>query len=310
MPIDPSFQAFLATPGVELQPPPPGVTAAMMRDAMKAAEVPAPPLPQLHSTADIAVAGAAGSLKARIFRPTGDKSLPLVAFFHGGGFVLCDVDTHDPLCRELAVASGSVVVSVDYRCAPETRFPGPAEDCYAALCDLVSRGEEIGIDPTRVAVAGDSAGANLATVAALMACDRGGPALRYQALLYPCLDPHCDSESMHALARGHFLTREMLLWFWSQYLAKPADADNPIASPLRAIAPAGLPPATIVTAEYDPCRDEGEAYAAHLRNAGIAVATRRYPGMLHGFASMPLVTDMAGRAVADIAGDLQAALTA
>jgi acetyl esterase len=306
---DPKFRAFLDAPGAELLPPPDGVTAAMMREAMKANPM-LVAVPPIHATRDITVKGPQSDIRVRLYQPSDMPNLPLIVYFHGGGFVFCDLDTHDAMCRELANASGCAVASVEYRLAPETRFPGPLEDCYAALRHLAAESNVLGVDPSRIAVAGDSAGGNLATAAAMLARDRGGPALLYQALIYPALDPGCESESMKALARGYFLTQDVMKWFWSCYLASPADAANPLAAPLRATNLAGLPPATILTAEFDPPRDEGEAYADRLRAAGVTVVARRYLGMIHGFASLPFITEVANRAIADVAHDLRAALTA
>jgi acetyl esterase len=307
MAIDPAFRTFLDAPGTQLLPPPPGVTAAMMRAAALPL-VPGPPPLALFSVREVMVRGVPGELSVRLYHPFNRPSLPLIVYFHGGGFVFGDLDGHDPTCRALAHASGCVVASVAYRLAPETRFPGPLEDCYAALSFLAQQGDRLNCDTTRIAVAGDSAGGNLAAAVTLLARDRKGPELRYQALLYPVTDAACDTQSFHDLAQGYLLSRDMMRWFWECYLDKPGDADNPLASPLRAANLAGLPPATVVTAEYDPLRDEGEAYAARLISAGVAVVSRRYLGMIHGFASMPSITPVAARAMHDIAGDLRAAL--
>ncbi len=309
MALDPKITEFLKMPGMELLPPPEGVTPAMMRAGMKAQPAPVV-LADIHSSKDLSVNTRAGSLMTRIYRPSATRSLPLIVYFHGGGFVLCDLDTHDALCRDLANATGCVVASVDYRLAPETRFPGPLEDCYDALCDLVKQASALDIDPTRVAVAGDSAGANLAAATALLARDLGGPTLRHQTLIYPCLDPACESVSMRTLSRGHFLTQDMMKWFWAQYLRSPEDAKNPLASPLCSTDLSRLPPTTLITAEYDLPRDEGELYADRLRAAGVAVVGRRYLGMIHGFVSLPLVTDVAKNALSDLAHDIRSALFA
>ncbi len=307
MALDPKIAAFVKMPRVELLPPPAGVTAAMMRAAMKATPAPVV-LAAIHQTEDIRLKTTAGSVAARLYRPSAIRSLPLIVYFHGGGFVLCDLDTHEGMCRDLANATGCVVASIDYRLAPETRFPGPVEDCYDALCALVAQADTLSIDPTRVAVAGDSAGANLAAVTAIVARDRGGPSLRHQTLIYPCLDPACESESMRTLSRGYFLTQDMMKWFWAQYLRSPEDAKNPLASPLHSTDLSGLPPTTLITAEYDLPRDEGELYGDRLRLAGVPVVGRRYLGMIHGFVSLPLVTEVAKNALTDLSNDIRAAL--
>jgi len=307
MALDPAFDALLQMPELQIGPPPPDVTPAMMREASRQMMPPGEP-PPTHSVREISVRGPASDLRVRLYHPSATRPLPLIVFFHGGGFVLCDLDSHDALCRSLANASGYAVASVEYRLAPECRFPGPVEDCYAALVDHVSRAEELGYDPDRVAVCGDSAGGNLAAAVAMVARDRTGPRLRYQALIYPVTDATCDSVSMRELGTGYFLTCEMMRWFWSCYLTTPRDGTNALASVLRARGLAGLPPATVVTAEFDPLRDEGEAYADRLRAAGVQVTGRRYLGMIHGFTTMPFATPMADRSIADIAQDLRAAM--
>lgn len=307
MAIEPKTKLVLDMPQMQLAAPPPGVTAAMVREATNALRPPLTPVP-IHATRELDVQGADGRLRARLYLPVAGSDLPLVVFFHGGGFVLCDLDSHDNLCRTLANESGCAVVAVDYRLAPETRFPGPLEDCYAALRDLVVRAHELGIDPGRVAVAGDSAGANLAAAVCFLARERGGPSIRYQVLLCPCLDGTCNSTSMHELAEGYMLSRGLMQWFWECYVSSPEQLRDPLVSPLFATELAGLPPASISTAEYDPLRDEAEQYADHLRAAGVPVVVRRYNGMIHDFMQLPLVTDQARNGIADVAGDLRAAL--
>jgi acetyl esterase len=305
--VDPQVKLFLDSPLASH--PPHAVLGAQGLRAMLA-QYPAPVLaPPIHSVSELTVPGAAGPLRVRLYKPSATRNLPLILYYHGGGFVICTLEMYDDSCRFLANASGCAVASIDYRLAPETPFPGPLEDCYLALEHLARHGAELGIDPTRLAVAGDSAGGNLAAATALLARDRKGPALRYQGLIYPCLDPACDSPSQNAFAEGYLLTRTGMLWYWEQYLQKPGDAGNPLAAPPLAQL-SGLPPATVLTAEYDPLRDEGEDYADKLRAANTAVTGRRYLGMVHGFASMPYLTPMANRAVADLGADLRAALTA
>jgi|JI10StandDraft_1071094.scaffolds.fasta_scaffold452439_1 acetyl esterase len=309
MALDPKFQALLAVPGMQLGAPPPGVTGAMMREATKAMRPPVTP-PPIHMTRDFKVPGPAGDIPVRLYAPSAEPDLPLIVFYHGGGFVVCDLDSHDVPCRMLALESGCAVVAVDYRLSPETKFPGPLEDCYAALVALVARAKEFGCDPTRVAVAGDSAGANLATAVCLLARERRGPAIRHQALFCPCLDARCDSTSMHELGEGYMLSRDVMKWFWEAYVAQPADLTNPLVSPVLEKNLAGLPPASITTAEYDPLRDEAEQYADQLRAVGVPVIVRRYNGMIHDFVTMSLVTEIAQVGIADVARDLRSALRA
>lgn len=307
MELDPKIRAYLDSPMGQF-PPLENFTPQGIRDLLK--QFPAPVLsPPIHAVRDLKVRGAQDELLVRLYSPSAARNLPLIVFFHGGGFVIGNVDMYDDLCKLLANYSGCAVASVEYRLAPETPFPGPLEDCYVALKALETQGDELGIDPTRLAVAGDSAGGNLAAATALLARDRKGPALRYQGLIYPCLDPECGSDSAKSLATGFMLTRSGMLWFWGHYLKTAQDKTNPLATPLKANL-AGLPPATVVTAEFDLLRDEGEAYADRLRAAGVEVTGRRYAGMIHGFASMVYVTPVANRALADVGADLRAALTA
>jgi acetyl esterase len=299
MAVDPNFRALLDMPEMQLGRPPEGVTAPMMREGMKAAAIKLV-VPELFRIDELVIAGPGGPLALRVYYPSAQAGLPVTLFYHGGGWVLCDLDSHDHLARSLALASGSVVVSVDYRLAPETRFPGPVEDCYAALQYVVNSAAALGVDVSRVAVAGDSAGGNLAIAVALMARDRGGPALCHQALFYPVTKSGCKTGSFTELASGYFLSREIMLWFWECYLASPEDASHPLASPMHAASFAGLPSASIATCEFDPLRDEGEQFGAALRAAGVQAATRRYAGMIHGFATMPHVTPVADEAIRDL----------
>ncbi|MGW0247335.1 alpha/beta hydrolase [Nocardia goodfellowii] len=226
-------------------------------------------------------------VRVRIYHPAGATGeLPAVIFCHGGGFTVCSLDSHDQLCRAMANGVGAIVVSVDYRQAPEHRFPAAAEDAYAVLCWVAELKASLGGDPARIAVAGDSSGGNLAAAVTLMARDRNGPALACQLLIYPMLDPARDTASYHDNAHGYFVTADHLRWYWEQYLGSDTGTDNPYAAPARATDLSGLPPAHIVTAEYDPLRDEGEAYGDRLRAAGVDTEVLRYDGEFHGFFSM------------------------
>ncbi|MEU2508355.1 alpha/beta hydrolase [Streptomyces sp. NPDC007863] len=235
-----------------------------------------PPLPVARVTdAD------ADGVPVRVYEPDDRPDAPVILFCHGGGFVLCDLDSHDAFCRALAGATGATVVAADYRRAPEHPFPAAPEDAYTAL--LWTARTRPG---RRIAVAGDSAGAHLATVTALLARDRGGPRLAFQALYYPMLDPTRSRPSHRENAQGYFLTADHLRWYWDAYLPDPADRVHPHAAPLAHADLAGLPPAHVVTAGLDPLRDEGIAYAEALAAAGVPVETHHYPGMFHGFLSM------------------------
>ena len=217
---------------------------------------------------------------------------PLIVYFHGGGWVLGSLETHDGICRSLAVGVDAVVVSVDYRLAPEHRFPAAVDDAYAALVWAAGCAESLGADASRLVVAGDSAGGNLAAVLAQMA-RTAGPEITFQLLVYPVTDHEFTSASMEENATGYYLTRNMMRWFYELYLHDEQDADDVRVSPLRARDLAGLPPAYVMTAEYDPLRDQGIAYAAAMAVAGVPVATRQSPGLFHGFFSMSEQIDAA-----------------
>jgi acetyl esterase len=266
-----------------------------------------PPLPPLEdalaTVEDGALEGAAGPLAMRLYRPLGDGPHPLTVFFHGGGFVSCGLDTHDNICRRLAAQAGTMVVSVDYRLAPEHPFPAAADDAVAALRWLHAHAASLGADPARIALAGDSAGANLAAGAALEA----GVALRHQLLLYPVIDAACASASYTALADAPMLSADMMRWFWRQYLPNAQAASDPRAALLRHGALQSAPPTTVVTAECDPLRDEGEAYALALAQAGVPVTLRRWPAVFHGFASLLGPLDAARAAVDHAACQLRQA---
>jgi acetyl esterase len=270
--------------------------------------LPAIPGDPMSEVRDLQVAGAQGELDARLYRPLEEDNLPLLVFFHGGGFVMGNLDTHDNLCRSLARQTGAVVVSVAYRLAPEQRFPAAPHDCYAATCWLVEHATQLGVDSSRLALAGDSAGGNLALAVSQLAAQRKGPKIRYQCLFYPVTDAGCDSESFEEFASGYLLSAAMMKWFWQQYLVEAGQADDPLASPLRAESLAGLPPTTLITAEFDPLRDEGEALAECLREAGVAVRVQRCDGMIHGFISMAPFVEAAAQTLADAAADLRGAL--
>jgi len=307
MALDPKFGAMLAMPGAQLERPPADVTPAMMREGVRLRASPLPPVP-VDEVKNIRIAGPAGAINVRLYYPISVRPLPLTVFMHGGGWVLCDLGSHDNLCRSLALASNSVVAAVEYRLAPETKFPGPLEDCYAALTLLVARAASLGIDASRIAVSGDSSGGNLAAALALLSRKRKGPSICFQALMFPVMDASCSTASYVEFGQGYMISREIMQWFWECYLLNPSDAQNPLAAPLRESTLVGLPSASISTCEFDVLRDEGEAYADALREAGVSVISRRYLGMIHGFMTLPYVTEVADRAIADIGGDLAGAL--
>jgi acetyl esterase len=244
-------------------------------------------LDALERVEDLSVPGPGGEIPVRVYAAGQGGLRPALIYFHGGGFVFGNLDTHDSVCRSLATESGAIVISVDYRLSPEVKFPAAVEDCYAATVWAAANAERLGIDARRIAVGGDSAGGNLATVVAMRCRDAGGPVLAAQVLLYPVTDlSSYDTESHREFGEGYFLTRAAMEWFTGHYVGSPGVASNPEVSPLLAANLSGLPPALVITAEFDPLRDEGEAYAQRLKQAGVPVAVSRYPGMIHGFISM------------------------
>ena len=259
------------------------------------------------------VDGPAGKIPVRVYSPLAtaaadaDGLKPGLLFFHGGGFVVCDLDSHDATCRELANGSDCVVVSVDYRLAPEAKFPAAPEDCYAATEWVSQNAKALGVDANRIAVAGDSAGGNLAAVVAILARDRNGPKLVHQLLIYPVTDNRFDTSSYKENGVGYFLSSEMMKWFWHHYLESESDGDNPLASPLRASNLRGLPDTTLLTAEFDPLRDEGRAYAERLEEAGVATSYTDYPGVFHGFFGMTEAIPRARQAVDEACAALREA---
>ena len=241
---------------------------------------------ELPRVEDLQAPGPHGDVPVRLYAASTKPGLPILVYFHGGGWVLGDLETHDGTCRTLAKLIDGIVIAVDYRLAPEHKFPVALDDCYAATRWAAENAASLGGDAQRIAVGGDSAGGNLSACVALKARDEGTPRLVHQLLVYPVTDRRFDTASYRDNAEGYFLSRADMEWFWNHYLTSDADADNPYAAPLRATDLRGLPPATVVTAEFDPLRDEGEAYAARLKEAGVPVDLRRYDGVIHGFFSM------------------------
>jgi acetyl esterase len=239
------------------------------------------------------IPGPAGPIRVRVYWPNAAGSVPAIAYYHGGGHVIGSLDTHDLIARNLCAGAAALVLSVDYRMGPEHRFPAAVEDCFAALQWLSENAASLGADPNRLGVHGDSAGANLAAVVALMARDAGRPKLLLQSLVYPVADYTLQSASCDTFAEGYgLLTRAAMVWFQGHYLRSPADAEDWRASPIKAANLAGVAPAIIVTAECDVLHDDGERYKDALARAGVAVEYREYPGMIHGFFGMvPIIDD-------------------
>jgi acetyl esterase len=266
---------------------------------------------QVDRVQELRINGAAGPLGARLYVPrqpsSGSAADPLLIYYHGGGFVVCDLETHDNLCRFLASRAGLRVLSLDYRLAPEHRFPAAHDDAVAALRDAAARADELGIDPGRIAVGGDSAGGNLAAGVAQATAGNGvGPA--FQLLLYPWLDLSTKRRSCALFGDGFYLTEADLDWYRQQYVAEEADVSDPRCSPLLTPDLANLAPAYIAVAGFDPLRDEGEEYAARLHQAGVTVALQRHAGMIHGFANTIAVGHAGQEAMLQAAGALRLGL--
>jgi acetyl esterase len=251
-----------------------------------------------------------GSVPVRVYRPLDGARLPCLVYFHGGGWIKGSVNSVDHVSRALANGGGCVVVSVDYRLAPEHKFPAAADDAYFATRYVFEHAEELGVDRERIAVGGDSAGGNLAAVVTLLARENGGPPLVHQLLVYPVADYNLNTTSYLANAEGFNLTRSAMAFFWRHYLRSDADGADPRASPLRAQRFDGLPPALVITAEFDPLLDEGRAYAERLAAAGVAVTYSEYPGMIHGFWASAGVIDQGKAAIAESSAALRAAFSA
>jgi acetyl esterase len=262
---------------------------------------------EVASVQDRTVPGPAGEIPVRVYTPAGEGPFPVVVYFHGGGWVIGDLEVVDQPCRQLASAAGAIVVSVDYRLAPEHRDPAAFDDSYAATVWVGAHAAEIGGDPARLAVAGDSAGGNLAAAVALAARDRGGPELAAQLLIYPVTDFNFGTASYQDNREGYLLTKGSMQWFWAHYLGAQDLDKDPYACPLRADSLVGLPPAYVATSEYDPLRDEGEAYARRLEEAGVAVTAKRFDGLLHGFFWMLAAVPSAAGVLDDMVGVLRKA---
>jgi acetyl esterase len=258
--------------------------------------------PQLHRVVDCVIAE---DVPVRVYRPSDEDDLPVVVYYHGGGWVLGDLDTHDALCRRLASETECVVVAVDYRRAPDAKFPGAFDDCWAATSHVSQHADELNIDPTRLVVAGDSAGGNLAAAVAIRAAEVGSPAISSQVLIYPVVEPNFETESYVVHAEGFGLSRNTMMWFWEQYLAGKEDATNPYAVPSVATNLAALSPAHFITAEYDVLLSEGESYAKRLQDAGVPTTMRQYAGMIHGFVQLSGVFDVGRQAISDLAKHLR-----
>ncbi len=266
----------------------------------------------IYRVEDRQIPGPVQPIKVRVYTPQVSQeqaSLPVLVWYHGGGFVIGDLDSHDSACRALANQTECLVVAVDYRLAPEHKFPGAVEDCEAALHWVAAHATELGGDPGRIAVGGDSAGGNLAAVVALLAREKGGPKLCFQLLIYPCVAPEPETPSHHQFAEGYLLTRKTITWFFKQYLRSSKDTLDPRYAPLEEKDLSSLPPSLVIVAGFDPLRDEGVDYAKALIDAGNKVTLSNYEGMIHGFYLMGGMIDKANQAIEESAQHLKEAFT-
>lgn len=307
MPLDPQAQAVMDQIAALDIPPVHTVSPAEARvNSKKRPRAPGPPVARVE---DRAIPAPGREIPVRIYTPSGSGPWPVLVWYHGGGWVIGDLESTDGTARHLTVEGHCVVVSVDYRLAPETRFPGPLEDCYEATRWVAQNAASLNVDHRRVAVGGDSAGGNLAAGVALKARDDGDLPLAFQLLVYPVTDRDFGTGSYQQNADGYSLTRDSMIWYWEQYLAAEDDASNPYAAPLQAGDLKGLPPVLVVTAEYDPLRDEGEAYARRLEAAGVSTTCTRYDGMIHGFFGMAAAVDKGKRAIEQAGAALRGAFS-
>jgi acetyl esterase len=308
--LDPDAAAVLAAFREAGRPPYETLSPAEAREwYLKARLVAHPEPPELASVRAMTVPGPAGTIPVRIYTPLtlrkADGMSPCLVFFHGGGWVIGDLDSHDVVCRTLAVEGELIVISVDYRLAPEHKFPAAIDDALAATRWIADNAVSLNIDATRISVGGDSAGGNLAAIVAIDARDHG-PKLHGQALIYPATDFRMTHPSHSEPETSCLLTHTVIQWFRDHYLNGPDDVDNWRASPARVDDLAGLPPAYVLTAGADPLRDEGDEYAARLKTAGVAVASKTYPGQFHGFVTMGKILPRANEALHDIGAWLKA----
>lgn len=309
MSLDPQIKALLAAmqsqPALDYST----LTAAELRQAFNNLGLPTEGRKSIKAVRDQVIDGPRGPIALRIYQPETLVALPVMVFFHGGGFVVGNLDSHDALCRALSDALPAVLVAVDYRLAPEYKFPAGIDDAFAATQWVAENAKALGSSADRVLVGGDSAGGNLAAVVCQLARDTGGPAIAHQLLIYPVCDNDLQRTSYQEVGKGYFLETELIAWFWQQYLTSPAEGELAKASPLRGNL-AGLPSATVITAGFDPLHDEGDAYARLLKRAGVAVQHINAPGAIHGFMSFIGMLDVANQTLAEIAAAMNDALPA
>ena len=292
--LDLAFAELLSDPRVALRRPPPGISIDEVRVVANRFLSKAP-RPHIHSTLDYSVETLSGPLTVRLYRPSSQPGLPIILFVHGGGFILGNLETHDAMARELANRANAAIVAVNYRLAPEHPFPAALDDCISALDWVITEAAALTVDATRISLMGDSAGGQLAVATALR-CSESGTQLRHVALLYPLLDPHRASPSARTLSDDYMLTGSFIDWAWVAYRGGQEGPDSPFFDVEHAVLK-NFPPTTIVTASFDPLRDEGQAFSARLESAGVPVKLKCYDGMIHGFAGFPHLTPVANEAI-------------
>nr|ACL67844.1 lipolytic enzyme [uncultured bacterium] len=308
MPVHPAAKALLDQVAAQESPSLSSQGVELVRQGYVAMRAFLSEKPAVANVEDRAIPGPAGDIPVRIYTPVGHQDpYPVLVYCHGGGWVIGDLETHDGISRAFANAAGCIVVSVDYRLAPENKYPAAVDDAFAALNWVAEHAAEFDGDATRIAVGGESAGANLTAVIAQLAKDAGGPTLAYQILAYPVTNLAFDTESYRENSEGYFLTQESMRWFWGLYLNDDSEGADPRASPLLREDVSGLPPGIVVTPEYDPLRDEGEAYGMRLQEAGVDFEIWRAEGMIHDFLGMTNILPESKAAIATLGGKLQAA---
>ncbi len=308
MPLDPQAKALLDSIEQSGAPPLNAYSAIEAREVYdKASELVRGSPPEPHVIQSILIPGPTSDLKALVYRPNYNSPLPVLVYFHGGGYTIGSLKSHDGVCRTLCVEAQCIIISVDYRLAPEHKYPAAADDAWVATKWITANAESLGIDENCIAVGGDSAGGNLAAVVCLKAKAAGAPQIVFQLLIYPGTEMTCAFPSHETFGKGYRLTKELIAWFYEHYFAATDDISHWQASPINAVDFSGLPPAFVLSAGYDPLQDENRAYAKKLEQAKVSVKLSHYEGMMHGFITMPGAIDKAKEALSECATQLRGA---
>jgi len=305
VPLDPQVQIILQQETERGLPPYNELSPLEARQQMLSLSPPVDPELSVRKVDDLRISGPLNEIPIRLYYPEGTSPYPVIVYFHGGGWVIGNLETHNAICHALAKTSGCLVAAVDYRLAPEHRYPAAIEDAYAATSWICKNADRIQADPLRMAVMGESAGGALATVVSMMARDQDDRRIALQVLVYPVTDNNFNTSSYLNYGEGYSLTRDLMIWFWNHYLGNKENAGQPYASPLRAENLSNLPDALILTAEYDPLCDEGESYAKKLQESGVNVTLTRYDGMIHGFFRMTSKLDKAKGALTQVTDEIK-----